>query len=100
MTNDEQLRALAKERVDFRTHLVVFLAVNLLLFAINMLSTPGAWWFYWVTIFWGFGVLMHGFTVYVSGGKYGEAVMVEKEYQKLKAKEDVGVKKVSRKSRP
>jgi hypothetical protein len=84
MTTDEQLRKMAKERVEFKQHLVAFVGVNALLIMINLLSGPDALWFYWVTLFWGFGVLMHGFSAYGFGG---QEAMVEREYQKLKKKE-------------
>jgi len=55
---DEQDRyARAKSRVDeirgFYMHLAAYIVVNLLLFGINMVTSPGTLWFFWVTIFWG-----------------------------------------------
>jgi uncharacterized protein YhhL (DUF1145 family) len=61
--------------------------VNSLLVIINLLSSPDALWFYWVSVFWGFGLIMHGLSVYVFGGECGEEARVEKEYQKLKAEQ-------------
>jgi len=46
-----------KELKEFYMHLSVFAAVNLTLFLINLVSTPGRWWFYWVTVFWGIGLI-------------------------------------------
>ena len=61
----------AKTRVEalkgFYTHLAVFICVNVLLGVINYLTSPGGWWFYWITIFWGFGLLIHGMSVYTQG---------------------------------
>ncbi len=79
---DEKLWKEAKGRIDFRTHLVVYAAVNVLLIIIDLLTSPRRIWFYWVTIFWGFGLLMHGLSTYV----FPKGRAVEKEYEKLKAK--------------
>ena len=80
---DEKLWKEAEERVDFKSHIVVYVAVNILLIVINLLTSPGSLWFFWVTIFWGFGVLMHGLSIFV----FHKGRAVEKEYDKLKAKE-------------
>ena len=79
---DEKLWKEAKERVDFKSHLVVYVAVNILLIVINLLTSPRSLWFYWVTIFWGFGLLMHGLGIYV----FPKGRAVDKEYEKLKSK--------------
>jgi len=73
---DEQERyARARRRVEeirgFYEHLVIYIAVNLILFGINMLFSPDALWFYWVTFFWGIGLVIHGFSVYVEGRIFG-----------------------------
>ena len=62
---DEKLWKEAEERVDFKSHIAVYVAVNILLIVINLLTSPGSLWFFWVTIFWGFGVLMHGLSIFV-----------------------------------
>ncbi|MDK2889699.1 MAG: hypothetical protein PWR21_331 [Methanoculleus sp.] len=73
---DEQERyAHAKRQVEelrgFYMHLAVYIAVNLLLFAINMVTSPGALWFYWVTIFWGIGVVFHALGVFAGSRVFG-----------------------------
>jgi hypothetical protein len=64
---DDERYQRAKERVDrlkgFYWNLAMFGLVNLLLFAIDAFTGDG-WWFYWVTIFWGFGVIVQGFTLF------------------------------------
>jgi hypothetical protein len=75
----------AKKRVEdikgFYIHLLIYLAVNLLLFAINILSTPDALWFYWPLLGWGIGVFIHGLTVFVFEGLFG------KQWEEKKIKE-------------
>lgn len=75
---DEQERyARARRRVEeirgFYEHLTVYIAVNLLLFGINMFFSPNSLWFYWVTFFWGIAVVLHGISVYVEGRIFGRA---------------------------
>ena len=45
---------------SFTVHLFAYLAVVLLLFFVNLTVTPKVWWFYWVALGWGAGVLAHG----------------------------------------
>ncbi len=52
--------------VPFLIHLSVYGGVNLLLFIINMLTSPGAIWFVWPLVGWGLGVLGHGVLVYIN----------------------------------
>ena len=48
-----------KERA-FTVHLFAYVAVILLLLLVNLTVTPKVWWFYWVALGWGAGVLAHG----------------------------------------
>ncbi|MCB1485746.1 MAG: 2TM domain-containing protein [Hyphomicrobiaceae bacterium] len=47
----------------FRTHLIIFAAVNVGLFVINLLSHQPDYWFKWPLIGWGIGLLGHAFMV-------------------------------------
>jgi hypothetical protein len=90
MVSDDELRKkarkIAKEKSDFYIHLVIYIAVNLFLFA--------QWWFIagpevfaWPVIVlfgWGIGIAAHGITAFRGEG-YIEH-QAEKEYQKLKKK--------------
>jgi len=76
----------AKKRVnelkDFYYHLISFIGVNILLLIIDLLSSPRSFWFYWVTIFWGLAVILHGSQVYIFKGKF-----LGKEWEEKKIKE-------------
>lgn len=65
----------ARERAQslrgFYTNLISFAVVNLILFAINAITSPGNWWFYWVTIFWGIGLIFHALNVFSMSGDAG-----------------------------
>ena len=69
MTDDVELRRLAIRRADmklaFRSHLMAYVLVNAGLFAINVLSSPGDWWFYWPMLGWGIGLVFNAWDVYV-----------------------------------
>jgi hypothetical protein len=41
----------------FRNHLIVYVAVNLLLLVVNLLTTPGRLWFVWPLVGWGIGLV-------------------------------------------
>ncbi|MBU2581589.1 MAG: 2TM domain-containing protein [Alphaproteobacteria bacterium] len=48
----------------FLIHLIVYISVMILLFIIDMMTSPGSYWFQWPLLGWGIGVLGHGFLAY------------------------------------
>lgn len=56
----EQAKKRVKQLKAFYNHLLIYVIINALLFVINFVVSPGSWWFYWVTIFWGIAVLWQG----------------------------------------
>jgi hypothetical protein len=80
---DEDIRKMAKARVEFRDHLFVYAIVNIILAVINLWSSPGFWWFPIVLFFWGIGLVFH----YRDAYHDTESARIEKEYQKLKARQ-------------
>lgn len=77
----ERARKRVKDLKDFYIHLFVFALVNLTLFIINFVSSPGVWWFYWVTVFWGIGLIWHAFGVFIVDRLFG------KDWEEKKVKE-------------
>lgn len=49
-----------------------FIVINLFLIAVNVLSSPNDLWFYWVTVFWGLGLLIQAFTIYTKVSFFGQ----------------------------
>ncbi len=49
---------------SFAVHLFAYVATVLILLLVNLTVTPGAWWFYWVALGWGAGVLFHGWCAF------------------------------------
>jgi len=58
-----------------------YVIMNAFFFLLNMLFSPGHLWFYWIAIFWGFFMVVHGIQAYFMN----EAGMEEAEFKKLKA---------------
>lgn len=80
MTDEKYERA--KKRVEelkgFYSHLAVFIVINVVLFIINMATSPGNWWFYWVTLFWGIGLAFH------AAGVFGRGKIISREWEEKK----------------
>jgi hypothetical protein len=79
---DKELRRSARERVEFKRHLLVYVIVIALLGIINLLTSRQFLWFLFPAGGWGIGIIFHFFSAYGRG-----ELSVEKEYQKLKQKE-------------
>lgn len=47
----------------FVIHFATYLAVNALLIIINLMTSPGQYWFYWPLLAWGLGIAGHAFGV-------------------------------------
>ena len=69
----------AKKRVEelkkFYSNLVTYIVINLV-------TSSGSLWFYWVTIFWGIAILLHASRVFIFKGKF-----LGEEWEKKKIKE-------------
>ena len=77
----------ADEKIGFYRHLYSFIAVNIIFIVMNLVFSPGELWFYWVTIFWGIGLVTHFLKVFVFNKKMDEGYrdrMIEKEMEKMK----------------
>jgi predicted membrane channel-forming protein YqfA (hemolysin III family) len=77
---DSQIRDMAKKRVEFRDHLTVYVIINAILIGINLYYVPMYYWFPFVLVFWGIGLVFHWRDAYCGA----EEIRIEKEYQKLK----------------
>ena len=67
MEQDEKLKR-AKNKVQelrgFYSNLSAYLVVNIVLIIINLVTNPGKLWFYWVSVFWGIGLIFHAYSVF------------------------------------
>ena len=89
--SDKELRSKAEKRADekigFYRHLHSFITVNIIFIIMNVIFSPGEWWFYWITGFWGIGLITHFLKVFVFNKKLDENYrdkMIEKEMGKMK----------------
>jgi uncharacterized membrane protein len=55
--------------LGFKIHFAAYVAVNLLLIIINLLTTPHIIWFYWPLIGWGIGIIAHGAAIYYTSNR-------------------------------
>jgi len=85
ITEEENLRKVARERVEFKRHLVVYIVIIGILGLINLLTSRHFPWFLFPAGGWGIGIIFHFLAAY---GSLGGTMSVEKEYQKLKNKQE------------
>ena len=77
----ERARKRVEEIKGFYTHLMVYVLVNLALFVLDLVSSPGLQWFYWPLLGWGIGVVAHAGSVFGPGWFWGP------EWEERKTKE-------------
>ena len=93
MANDPYkiARKRVKAKKDFYIHLVVYICVNAFLFSINMLTSPGHYWFIYPLLGWGVSIAIQFFTVFGINGRLNEnweEREIEKELRKMKKPAD------------
>jgi len=86
----ERARQRVKELKGFYSNLISFLAINIVLLVINLITTPGKLWFYWVTIFWGIGLIFHALRVFTIRGKFMGEEWEKKKIDELMKKDKNG----------
>lgn len=84
----------AKRRVEakigFQIHLSVYVAVMLLLVAIDVFSSPQTLWFHWPMLGWGSAVAIHGLAVFLLPGRFAVTEeKIEKEMHRAHRKDAV-----------
>jgi len=84
---EDDLRRAAERRADaklaFRSHLMAYVVVNAGLIAINLVTSPGYYWFIWPLMGWGVGLIAHGMGTFIWTGDSREQ-MVQKEMERLR----------------
>lgn len=77
----KRAKARVAELKGFYEHLLAYIAVNIMLAIINLVTSPDELWFYWVTVFWGIFVIWHAL------GVFGKHKLIGKEWEEKKIKE-------------
>jgi hypothetical protein len=71
MNTEDTKYQVAKERVQaikgFYIHLTVYIAVNLLLFLVDVITSPDTLWFFWPLAGWGIAIVIQAVSVFGSG---------------------------------
>lgn len=84
----EEAKRRVKELKDFYRNLMTYVAVNILLIVINLITSPDKLWFFWVTIFWGIGIVLHASRVFILKGKFLGQEWEEKKIKEIMEKEN------------
>lgn len=79
-STDTQLHELARKRVDFRRHLIVYFVINAALWSLWFVTGQGYPWPVWPMVGWGIGVIFHYLFDYRSSRLLSE----DEEFRKLK----------------
>ena len=79
---DNQLHELARKRVEFRSHLIVYVVVIGALWIIWFLTGARYMWPVWPMAGWGIGLILH----YVFEYRSSRLLSEEEEYQRMKKK--------------
>jgi hypothetical protein len=75
----------AAMQLAFYRHVMIYIIVNALLIAVNLLTDPHHLWFQWGLLGWGIGLLVHGLNVYAyrwSGSRREQMIQRELERQR------------------
>ena len=80
--SQQTARKMAKAKVEFRIHLINYIAVNTLLAILNLTLSPGYIWFIWPLLGWGIGIILHALRVYVFGTSSIKERLIEAEMRK------------------
>ncbi len=79
----QKAKAKARRIKGFYHHLAAYILVNLLLIVINLIFSPDYLWFYFVTVFWGIGLVWNAYETYKEPNEEWE----EKKAQEILEKE-------------
>ena len=86
----ERAESIVAEKVGFLRHLIIYMVVNAVLFAINMVTSSGFLWFLIPLGGWGIVLLAHFLGVFTFRGDRFERWrkrQIEKEMEKLRGKD-------------
>jgi hypothetical protein len=79
----EAARKRVAEKKKFYRHLTTYLTMSAFFITLNMMTSPGHWWFQWPMLGWGIGIVTQYFQVFgFPGSGVGSAEWEEREIQK------------------
>lgn len=68
--NEDEARERVEELKGFRGHLAAYIAVNLFLIILNLITSPGDIWFFFPLLGWGVGLAIHAMNTFWTGGDW------------------------------
>lgn len=80
-------RGRAEAKFGFYVHVAVYAAVIVLLFVINLTTSPGSYWVIWPLMGWGIAVIIHAFSVF---GSRRKAEIIDRMTDKEMGKQEWG----------
>ena len=76
-------------KLEFYRHLAIYIAVNILLIIINLVTSTETLWFIWPLLGWGIGIAVHAIQVLIIPSESSlKDRMIEREIEKLSKSED------------
>ena len=82
----EKARKRVQELKGFYSNLITYIVINVGLMIINLVTSPGSLWFYWVSIFWGIAVVIHAVKIFILKGKFLGAEWEERKIREMMEK--------------
>ncbi len=83
----ERARQVARRKMDFLRHVIIYLVVMAVLAIINNVTGGGYQWWLWPALGWGIGVVAHFLSAFLYAGGNLEKRLVQKELEKIKDEE-------------
>ena len=75
--DEEKARERVDELRDYYTHLATYVAVNLFLVILNLVTSPESFWFIYPLLGWGIGIAIHTAEVFWTGSDWEERKIQE-----------------------
>ena len=79
----EEARKIARNKVGFIRHFLIYIVVIAFLALINNVTYSGYQWWLWPALGWGIGVVLNFFSVYLFQGKALEERIMKSELDKM-----------------
>ena len=83
----ERARRVARRKMDFLRHVIIYLVVMAVLAVINNVTDRAYQWWLWPALGWGIGVVAHFLSAFLYAGGNLEKRLVQKELEKIKDEE-------------
>ncbi len=91
----ESARKRVKKKKEFYSHLGSYIAVGSFFFILNIVTSPGDWWFFYPMLGWGIGLVIHYFSV------FGIPGLMSSDWEEKALEEEMNrIRRIQEKSKP